>query len=117
MATRPRTITLSLDQRLRDSQRQATSMSLPLAVLHRLDLLAGAAADANATRAEIIGMLISEAAVDTEELEKQVLAYRKKSVRQVIPPKSDDRQIKVVGQNVVELPVRTPGRPRKRLPG
>ena len=92
-------------------------MSLPLAVLHRLDLLAEAAADASATRAEIIGMLISEAAVDSDELETRILAYRKKSVRQVIAPKPEDRQIKVADLNVVDLPVRTPGRPRKRAAG
>jgi hypothetical protein len=112
MSKDPTTVTLPLGGRLRDSTQQATSMSLPIAVLHRLDLLRAAAADANATRAEIIGMLISEAGIEPDELESQILAYRKKTVGDVIPAKQDERPVEVERHNVVVLPVRRPGRPR-----
>lgn len=86
-------------------------MTLPLAVHHRLDLLADLAADVNASRAELIAMLISEAALDGPALEQRVLGYRKKTVGDVVPqqavtPGEDD------SENVIELPLRAPGRPR-----
>jgi hypothetical protein len=103
------TVTLHLDELLRDSKRQATSMSLPLAVHHRLDVLAELAVAASATRGEIIGMLISEADLDTTQLEQCVVAYRKKTVGEVVPPKPGNAQ--EGDDNVVRLPVRHPGRP------
>jgi hypothetical protein len=100
------TIQLSLDELLRDSKRQATSMSLPFAVHHRLDVLAGHAAAVKATRAEIIGMLIAEADLDAGRLERDIVAYRKRKVRDVVVTKPADAH-----SNVIELPVRQPGRP------
>lgn len=62
-------------------------MSMPLAVHHRLDVLTDLATDLNATRAEIIAMLIAHADLDVELLEKTVLAYRKMTVGDVVPTK------------------------------
>lgn len=107
------TITLARDELLRDSKRQATSMSLPLAVHHRLDVLAHLAVAANATRAEIIGMLISEAKLDAVELEDSIVAYRKASVGDVVP--SEPRGVgEPDDDNVVTLPLRHAGRPVTR---
>jgi hypothetical protein len=107
------TITLARDERLRDSRRQATSMSLPLAVHHRLDLLADLAVDVNASRAEIIAMLISEADLDVPTLERLVLAYRKKTVGDVVPARAGDGE----AENVISLAPRQPGRPPVRSSG
>jgi hypothetical protein len=103
------TVTLALDELLRDSKRQATSMSLPFAVHHRLDVLAELAAAANATRAEVIGMLISEADLDAVGLEQAIVAYRKKTVGAVVPRKPGESG--ETKGNVVTLPMRPPGRP------
>jgi len=108
------TIALRRDERLRDSKRQATSMSLPLAIHHRLDLLADAAGDVNASRAELIGMLIAEAEPEAENVEKRVLAYRKMSVGDIVPDVRRETVKPVTAGTVVKLPVRRPGRPRKR---
>jgi predicted DNA-binding protein len=117
MRKQPSTATLPLDERLRDSRRQATSMSMPLAVHHRLDVLTGLATDVNATRAEIIAMLIAHADVDVEQLEKAVLAYRKMTVGDVVPTKPGEPSPEDAGDNVVKLPLRQPGRPRQRSAG
>jgi hypothetical protein len=109
MSEAPETVTLHLDELLRDSKRQATSMSLPLAVHYRLDVLAKLAAAVSATRAEIIGMLISESDLDAAWLESSIVSYRKSTVREVVPPHS--RETKDADSNVIELPVRHPGRP------
>lgn len=100
------TVQLPLDELLRDSKRQATSMSLPFAVHHRLDVLAENAAAVKATRAEIIGMLISEAELDATRLERDIVAYRKRKVRDVVVATPAEAR-----SNVIELPVRQPGRP------
>lgn len=113
MAERPEPVTVQLDERVRDSRRRATSLMLPLAVHHRLDLLAELAADVNASRAELIAMLISEADLDGPTLERLVLAYRKKTVGDVVPPQagaSGEEQ----AENVVELQPRPVGRPPAR---
>jgi hypothetical protein len=83
-------------------------MSLPIAVQHRLDRLAECAKDIDATRAEIIGMLIANATLDIEELELAILRYRKLKVADVLP--GDE-----VGEkgNVVSIRPRGPGRPSK----
>lgn len=112
MASSTHTITLRLDERLRESKRQATSMSLPFAVHHRLDLIAGLAADVNASRAEIIGMFIAEAELDAQKLEERVLAYRKMLVADVVPHAPQEASERS-GGNVVELPVRPVGRPKR----
>ncbi len=101
-------VSLPRGERLRDSRRQATSMSLPLAVHHRLDLLAEAAADVNASRGEIIAMLIAEADPDPAELERRVLAFRKMTVGEVLPA-----QERVAEGDQVVVPLRTPGRPKR----
>lgn len=88
-------------------------MSLPMAISYKLDALAELAKAASATRAEVISMLIDQASEEVEDLERGILAYRKKSVRDVLPASgqpADDR-------NVVELPLRTAGRPSRRSAG
>jgi hypothetical protein len=104
----PRTVELARWERLRDSPRQVTSMSLPLAVHYRLDRLARLAEDVNASRAEIAAMLIAEAKLDVGDLESRVLAYRKLHVGDVAPsdPQHDD-------SDTVVVPLAKPGRPRK----
>jgi hypothetical protein len=110
MSKKHSTVTLALDELLRESKRQTTSMSLPLPVHHRLDLLAELAVAVSATRAEIIGMLISEADLDGVQLEQRIVTYRKKTVGQVVPPKPGESRNGDDG-NVVTLPVRHAGRP------
>jgi hypothetical protein len=105
MADKP-TVKLPLNERLRDSRRQATSLSLPFAVHHRLDLLAELGTDVHAARAEIIGMLIANADLDADEIERKVLTYRKMRVAEVVPAPDADG-----GAEVIELPRRGPGRP------
>jgi len=104
MSSKRTPVTLPRSERLRDSVRRATSMSLPLAVHRKLDLLAEEATDVSATRAEIIAMLIAEAEVDAASLEQRIVAYRKKKVGDVLPGPGQD-------PNVV-VPLRPPGRPR-----
>jgi hypothetical protein len=83
-------------------------MSLPVALQHRLDLLADASKDVDATRAEIIGMLIADAGLDPEDLEQAILRYRKLKVADVIPPAETGGE-----ENVVSIRPRGPGRPAK----
>jgi hypothetical protein len=107
----PEAVTLNLDEPLRGSPRQATSLSLEMAISHRLDVLAELAEAANASRGEIISMLIGEAPEDAEELERRILAHRKKAVGDVIPARPDEP---LDGENVVRLEPRPPGRPSRR---
>ena len=91
-------------------------MSLPLAVHHRLDLLAELATDVGATRAEIVAMLICDAPMDVDALERATLAYRKLTVGDVIPPEEDqppETQLQDA-DNVVSIHRRGPGRPGRR---
>lgn len=83
-------------------------MSLPLAVHHRLDRLAALAKDVNASRYEIVGMLIADAALDALELEHRILAYRKMAVADVVEEPVGD------GENVVKFERRGPGRPSRQ---
>ena len=117
MKKQPSTVTLPLDERLRDSRPQSTSMSMPLAVHHRLDVITELATDLNATRAEMIAMLIARADLDVEQLEKAVLAYWKLTVGDVVPTKPGEPSPEEAGDNVVKLPLRQPGRPRQRAAG
>ncbi len=110
----PKTVSLNLDELLADSPRQATSLSLPMAVSYKLDHLAELAKAANTSRGEIIAMLVDAAPEEGEDLERALLAYRRKSVRASLParldrPSEDD--------NVIDLPVRNPGRPSRKSAG
>lgn len=111
-------ILLRRDERLRDSVRQGTSMNLPLAVHHRLDLLTEAAEDVEPTRAELIGMLIAFAELEPERLEREVLRYRKLRVGDVVPAEPEPAQppepveLEEFG-NVVSIKKRGPGRPAR----
>jgi len=110
MALKPEEFLLSLDERLRDSKRQATSMAPPVAVHHRLDLMAQAAADVYATRAEIVGTLIALSDMDQADLERAVLAYRKSTVADVLPELATPE-----GSNVISIARRGPGRPGRAV--
>lgn len=101
-------VRLQLGERLRESERAATSMSLPIAIHHRLDRLGEDAKDIDATRAEIIGMLIAAAEFDEDDLESAILRYRKLKVGDVIP-----RDEVGEGDNVISIKRRSPGRPAK----
>lgn len=94
-------------------------MTLPLAVHHRLDLLTEAAEDVEATRAEIIGMLIARAELDPEELELAILRYRKLTVGDVVPDEAPDVQPEKPDafDNVVSIKTRGPGRPARHSAG
>lgn len=95
-------------------------MSLPFAVHHRLDLLAEAAKAAGATRAEIIGMLISGASLEPEELESAVLRYRKFKVGDVLPeeePEPEQAVDPAEADNVISISRRGPGRPARGSAG
>lgn len=109
MTKKRKTVELNLNERLRDSRTQATSMTLPLAVHHKLELLAELAKDINASRADVIGALIAEADLD-DALEARILAYRKLTVRDVLKPDELDREL---GDNVISIETRGPGRPRR----
>lgn len=112
MASRDRIVELPLNQRLRESRRQATSMSLPLAIHHRLDRLATLADDVEATRAEIVGMLIAESSLEADELEAAMLRYRKLKVGDVLPIEEQLEHAHEEGaDNVVSIRRRGPGRP------
>lgn len=91
-------------------------MSLPLAVHHRLDLLADLATDVDATRAEVVATLICDAPMDADALEKAVLAYRKLTVGDVVPPEESQPEEPRLedADNVVSIRRRGPGRPARR---
>lgn len=103
MSPNDKRVKLSRSTRMRESDKRATSMALPLAVHRRLDILAEAAKDVSATRAELVAMLIAEADIDSGSLEQRILAYRKKTVAEVLAVP--------VGDSDVVVPLRTPGRP------
>src|ERR1700733_9683814 len=101
---------LVMSELVRKSEKRATSVGLPVVIHHRLDVLAQSGEVIAASRAEIIGMLISKADFDAKRLSADIIAYREKTVGEVIPPdigapaSSED-------DNVVELRRRRPGRP------
>jgi hypothetical protein len=104
-------VLLTRGERLRDSVKQGTSVTLPLAIYHRLDLIAEFAEAAGATRAEIIGMLIADAELNEVALEQAVLRYRKLKVGDVIPDQAEERPEPFDAANVVAIRPRSPGRP------
>ncbi len=101
-------VRLQLSERLRESERASTSMSLPVALHYRLDRLAEDAKDIDPTRAEIIGMLIAAAEFDDDDLELAILRYRKLKVGDVIPQDDVGK-----GDNVFSFKRRGAGRPAK----
>jgi hypothetical protein len=107
-----KTVTLQLKDLLRDSSTTATSIALPTAVHYRLDVLASLAGAMRASRAEIVAALIADAALDEDSIEQKVFAYRKKTVGDVLPQEPREGVVRHEGDNVVDLPVREPGRPR-----
>jgi hypothetical protein len=114
MPKKPEIVELDLDEALFDSRKQATSMSLPLAIHYRLDVLADLAKRSGASRAEIIGMLISDADLDASELTQRIMVYRDKSVGEVVPVDSPESAEEREHANVVRFEKRTPGRPRRK---
>jgi hypothetical protein len=110
-------VSVRLDQRLRDSTKTATSMSLPAAVHYRLDLLAEKAGNMNPSRAELVAMLIAEAELDEDSLEQRLLAYRKMTVGQILSQDEAPAAERSEGGKVINLPLRAPGRPRHAAGG
>jgi hypothetical protein len=108
-----RDVPLNRSRSLLGSERQSTSMSLPLAVHYKLGRLAELAAAANASRAEIVAMLIAEADLDPGSLARRVLAYRELTVGDVVAPLDPPVE---ESEGVVMLPVSRPGRPRRPRP-
>lgn len=111
MPEKPKTVELDLDEDLIESLRLPTSMSLPLALHRRLDVLAELAKAAKSSRAEIISMLIANAELDSEKLERQIMDYRRLSVGDVFPEASEEEG-RAGSHNVVRFERRKPGRPR-----
>jgi hypothetical protein len=106
-------VSLNRRERLLDSKRQTTSMSLPLAVHYRLARLAELADAAKASRAEIIAMLIAEAELDPSSLARRVIDYRQKTVGDVVAPLAPSEP----DSDRVVVPLGQPGRPRRRARG
>jgi hypothetical protein len=104
-------IEISLDSLLRDSPRQATSMSLPLALSYRLDAISELLGAVKPSRAEIIGMLIASAKLDADELEHTYIAYRKLRISEVLPESEPTDHLATDDDKVIHLHPRTPGRP------
>lgn len=88
-------------------------MSLPLAIHHRLDVVVEQAQDVNPSRADIIGMLLSEADPYDPGLEARILAYKKLQVGEVLPH-SPDEPDENPAKNVYPFPKRQPGRPKRK---
>jgi hypothetical protein len=112
MTKRPKTVSVSLDDPLHDAPRQPTSLSLPVPVHHRLDVAADKLHTMGASRTDIIGMLVAELDLEDERLVQRWVEYRSKRVRDVLPSPPVDEGPASQGDNVVDLPVRRPGRPR-----
>ncbi len=89
-------------------------MSLPMAVHHRLDVLADLAEDAGASRAEIVGMLVAEADLDPDALADAIVAYRRKRVGDIVPEQPAPAVPGEKRDNVVAFEKRGPGRPRRK---
>jgi hypothetical protein len=110
MSENPGIVRLAAGELVRKSEKRATSMSLPVVVHHRLDALAELAEPLGASRAEIIGMLISTTDFDAERLEADIVAYRRMTVGRLLPPDTG-APTSPEDDKVVELPMRRPGRP------
>lgn len=113
---RPRRILqIPLDEPLRDSPQFPTTLALPAAILHRLEELSSLAAATRATQSDLIGMLVAEADLDPDELERQIIEYRKKKVADIFNPDAGTLQVEVDHDlNIVKVPLRPPGRPSRR---
>jgi hypothetical protein len=114
---KPETFDLALDDDVRKSARQATSMILPLAVHQRLQALAELPKLTDPTRAEVICMLIAEMPLDQKELDARILAYREKTVGEVLPKQPNEHLKPVEGGRVVHIEGPRPGRPSSRRAG
>lgn len=102
-----RKIMVSMGQRVRETERQTTSMALPAPVHFRLDELVRLASDVNSNRAELIAMLIAFAPLDAKKLERRILEYRRLTVGKVMPNVPTPEQAD--GGNIV-VPLHGPGR-------
>jgi hypothetical protein len=82
-------------------------MSFPIAIHGRLDRLAESGETVRASRAELVAMLIAEADLDPEEIERRILRYRRMTVGDVLdPPELDPTD-----SDAVVVAMRRPGRP------
>jgi hypothetical protein len=108
MSNRRPPLSVSSDDLVENAPRQSTSMSLPLPVVNRLDLIAERARKARPTRAEIIAALIAAAPLDADELVRLMMDYRDKTVGEVLASEAAGTD----EAKVVTLLPRAPGRPR-----
>jgi hypothetical protein len=106
----PDRVTLHRGDRMFESATRATSMVLPVAVHRRLDELADLTGAIKSSRAELVAMLVANAELDADALEAAVLAYRKMTVAQVLPPPGGGE---TVTEGDVVVPMRGPGRPKR----
>jgi hypothetical protein len=116
MAKRPKAVKLRLDEPLRSSRRQAAGFSLPVAVHHRLERLAAIAWAVQPTHAELVGMLIAEAALDEARMEQAIISYRRMTVGDVVdnmerPAEADADE---ASEDTIMISLRGPGRPSRR---
>ncbi len=81
-------------------------MNLPIAVLRRLDAMAGEARFARAGRNELLAALIAAAPLDGSSLEGLIGSYRKLRIADVLPEATTD--------DSVVIQMRRPGRPGVR---
>jgi hypothetical protein len=95
-----RKLRVSTASRVADAERQVTSMALPAPVHWRLDEIVRLAGDVRPTRAEVVAMLISQAELDSAELEQRILRYRKTTVGELVGTTDED----------VVVPIHGPGR-------
>jgi hypothetical protein len=100
--------TLHLDDKIGDSPTRSTSMNLPIAVQRRLDEMADLADAVRPTRNELLAALVAAAELDEEALERLVLGYRRRRVRDVLPVRDH-----ADGGGDVVIPLRKPGRPSR----
>ena len=104
-------VRLRLGDRMLESETRATSMSLPVAVHRRLDELAELTSVIKSSRAELIAMLVATTDLDPKALEAAVLAYRRMTVAEVLPPSPDEGTAH--SEDDVVIPLRGPGRPKR----
>jgi predicted transcriptional regulator len=101
-------ITLQVADSIIDCPVRATSMTLPVAVIRRLDALADAARLERPSRNEFLAALISATDLDQDALERIVREYRRRTIGEVLP--ADE----VATEDSVVVPMRKPGRPPRR---
>lgn len=112
MARKPTDIELKSSELVAESEHRTTSMSLPLAIHHRLDVVAESVKGTKASRGEIIAALIAQLSLQRSEVRNLIADYREMTVGDVFPDEPD----KPLGDSdegkIYKFRPRRPGRPR-----